>query len=127
MTTTFFINISNHPSSKWSEKQLSAARKYGEVIDWTFPTIGAEWSETEVNGLADQYVSRVSKEFPDPKMVTLHVMGELNFTFSLVARLVAKGYTCIASTTQRMVEEKENQVKEVRFDFVRFRKYSLTL
>lgn len=125
MTTTFFLNISNHPSSKWSEKQLSVARQYGEVTDWSFPSIDAEWRAEEVTTLVDQYMKRIFKEFPDPKQVTIHLMGELNFTFSLVAQLLAQGYVCVASTTQRVVVEKENHVKEVTFDFVAFRKYVL--
>lgn len=32
-----FINLTNHPSDKWSKEQLEAARKYGEVVELVFP------------------------------------------------------------------------------------------
>ena len=34
-----FINLTNYSSEKWSEKQLNAARSYGEIVDIAFPLI----------------------------------------------------------------------------------------
>ena len=28
-----FINLTNHPSDKWSESQRKAAEEYGEIVD----------------------------------------------------------------------------------------------
>ena len=43
-----FINLSNHPSDKWDEKQMEAAKQYGEVMDIPFPSIPAQADENEV-------------------------------------------------------------------------------
>ena len=33
------INLSNHPKETWQEKQLQAARAYGELVDLPFPQL----------------------------------------------------------------------------------------
>ena len=52
----------------------------------------------------------------------VHLMGEMNFTFSLVNKLKANGIKCVASTTVRETVE-ENGVKISKFKFVRYRSY----
>ncbi len=52
-----FINLSNHPSATWSEEQLSAASKYGKIIDINFPNITPEMSDIEINLLISLYFS----------------------------------------------------------------------
>ena len=54
--------------------------------------------------------------------VTVHVMGEMTFTYYLVSLLKAKGITCVASTTERIIEEKDG-MKTSLFKFVKFREY----
>ena len=123
MTSTYFINISNHPSSKWSEIQLKAAQNYVEIIDWGFPTIDPQWGDSEISALADEYVKKVKLLDKSPSAITLHIMGEMTFCHALISRLRCLGYCCMASTTQRLAQEKEDGSKEVRFVFERFRKY----
>jgi len=44
-----FINVSNHPSSKWNKDQLEAARTLGgEVMDVQFPAVDPHWETWEV-------------------------------------------------------------------------------
>lgn len=121
-TTTFFINVSNHPSSKWSESQFCAAKAFGEIVDLPFPQIDPFFSHDQVDGIVKEYVGRISEIAPDGKAV-LHIMGEMTFTFALVHRLKSLGYRCVASTTERKVVEKDNNVKETTFEFIQFREY----
>jgi len=116
-----FVNLSNHPSASWSRKQLKAAMAFGEVIDIPFPDVSPQMDEQEISLLADDYLQRVRDISPDP--CTVHVMGELTFSFVLVNRLQAAGYTCVASTTKRVVEILPDGSKVSKFNFVRFRNY----
>ena len=124
-----FINLSNHPSSKWSAKQIDAALKLsdnGPIIDMPFPNIDPEMSSDEINALSDEYVAKIinlAKEY-ETDYAIIHVMGEMTFTYSLVHNLNNNGYYCYASTTKRNVIEKENGTKISTFEFVQFRRYS---
>ena len=60
-----FINISNHPSDKWSEEMIEAAQQYGQVIDIAFPNVGANWDETKVSEVATKFMEQILK-FENP-------------------------------------------------------------
>jgi len=118
------INLSNHPCSKWSQEQLSAAQQYGEITDMAFPAIDPEFSDADVNSLADEFqknILQLSLNKMEP--VTLHIMGEFTFTFALVNRMKAAGISCVASTTRRNVTDNPDGTKTTVFEFVRFREY----
>ena len=117
-----FVNLSNHPSSDWTEKQLKAAEKYGNVIDVNFPKIPPEADEQAISQIADQYVAMI-RDMTKDKSVTLHIMGEMTFVFRVVLRLNSLGITCVASTTERIAYETDAG-KLSEFHFVRFRKYN---
>ncbi|MCQ2211585.1 MAG: CRISPR-associated protein [Paludibacteraceae bacterium] len=123
MTKSFFLNLSNHPSSKWTVQQITAAKEVGEIIDWTFPQIDPLWPENQISLLADDYYKKIVDLCPKPANITIHLMGEMSFCYALVSRLSTKGYTCVASTTERIVVDRPDGVKEVKFQFVQFRKY----
>lgn len=113
------LNLSNHPSSNWSESQLNTAiQTYGSVEDLPFPNIPPEWDRDRVLQLADDYTARIALS----KASAVHIMGELVFTHLLVTRLEEIGIPCIASTTERIVEM-EGDVKKIRFGFIQFRSY----
>ena len=115
------LNLSNHYSTTWLSNQLECAtQEFGMVIDMPFPSINPEWDFLLVSKLAVNYFEKIITMVPQPNAV--HVMGELTFTFNLVALLKASGITCIASTTNRVVFEKNGQ-KLSRFEFIRFREY----
>ncbi len=118
------INLSNHPSAAWPEAQRAAAREqFGEIIeDWAFPNISPHATAEEVAQLAEDYFQRIAQTTPRPQAV--HLMGEMNFTFALVCRLLKAGYRVVASTTERDVVEQDG-VKTSRFRFVQFRDYTL--
>lgn len=113
------LNLSNHPSLNWSEAQKqAAAAKYGEIRDLPFPQIDPEWEAAQVRQLAEEYESEIRENNP----TAVHIMGEMTFCFKLITRLNAIGILCIASTTERIVMEKEG-VKTSTFKFVQFREY----
>ena len=113
------INLSNHPSTRWTEAQLSAAvNTYGTVKDIPFPNIPPAMTGEELNELTTEYLKKILDIDPH----TVHLMGEMTFTFRLVTILKKMKIPCIASTTNRTVEEKEGK-KIVLFEFVQFREY----
>lgn len=113
------LNLSNHPSPTWPEAQMQAAmEQYGSVQDMPFPNISPDATADEVRRLAEQYEVKVRQADP----AAVHLMGEMTFTFALVQRLQAIGIPCLASTTERIAEEREGQ-KIVTFRFVQFRNY----
>lgn len=117
------INLSNHPSSKWSETQIAAAHSlFGEIVDMPFPAVAPDGDEKYIADLADEYCDKVM-EVSGGEPAVVHLMGEMNLTFILVSLLQNEGYTCIASTTRRIVRELPDGGKEAKFQFVRFRKY----
>ncbi len=56
-----FINISNHPASKWEEEQITAARQYGDIYEISFPDIDANAGEDTMPRISDALVIEVCK------------------------------------------------------------------
>lgn len=113
------INLSNHPFEKWpSDQRNTALQLYGEVRDLDFPNIEPTWSLDQVRQLAEEYLAKIKLLPP----ATVHLMGELTFCFTLASLLKSTGIPCVASTTQRIVEEVEGR-KISTFTFVQFRPY----
>lgn len=115
------INLTNHPSSNWDEKQIQAAKVHGEIKDLSFPCIEPNESSENIVHLTEKYVSYIQEQsqFFD---VTVHVMGEMTFTYAVVSRLKELGIRCVASTTERTVKEEDGK-KISEFRFVQFRDY----
>lgn len=123
MTKSLFLNFSNHHSSKWSDAQIHAAEALGEIVDWAFPIIDPSCTEDQISSLANDYYKKIVDLCPDPANITIHLMGEMNFCFTLISKLTSHNYKCVASTTQRIVEDRADGVKETKFQFVQFRGY----
>jgi len=129
-----FINISNHPSSRWDEKQLEAAKSLGgRVFDLPFPQVDPSASSEEVAELAKKTMSQIwdiikenmtttDTESDDFESVVVHVMGEQVLCWHLLCLLKDRRIPAVASTTERKVEEKDG-VKTSVFQFVQFRHY----
>ncbi len=118
------INLSNHPSRYWSQLQLEAAKKYGEVIDIDFPNINANEGESYIEELAEKYLHEILV-FVDKcgsENCIVHIMGEQNFSFVTVNKLMSIGIKCIASASDRKVSYEKGK-KIVEFNFIRFRYY----
>lgn len=117
-----FINLSNHPSDLWEEKQLKAAKQYGEIIDMPFPQVGPKTSHEDILALADECVHTLEEKAHDTD-ITVHVMGEMTLTYAIVSRLKEMGIRCVASTTERNTAVDDSGVKTSVFAFRMFREY----
>ncbi|MBP3767251.1 MAG: CRISPR-associated protein [Prevotella sp.] len=116
-----FINLTNHPSEKWSEEQLEAARRYGEIVDMTFPIIEPTFTKEDVLRFVKVYTEMI-KGIRE-KQTIVHVMGEMTFTCNLVNALKDLGITSLASTTERNTIMTPDGKKISEFKFVQFREY----
>lgn len=116
------INLSNHPSDLWEEKQLMAAEQFGEIVDIPFPQVGPEASHEDILALAEECVHAIEEKAQDAD-ITVHVMGEMTLTYAIVSRLKEMGIRCFASTTERNTVVDENGVKTSVFVFTMFREY----
>lgn len=132
---SMLINLSNHPSENWGEKQKNEAMaKYKSVVDLPFPHIEPTESIEEVSALAYQYVNKILEMFQfDPNKPfdrinnAVHVMGEMTFTHNVVRQLGYYAITCLASTSQRNVIKESNGLITSVFEFVQFRSYTSDL
>lgn len=119
------LNISNHPSSKWSSAQLEAARSicWGqEVVDLPFPNVPASAESSEVWEMAAELATEANERLPDdcPRKVAM-VQGEASLAFDLTRRLIAAGWIVVVACSERQVVEMGDGTKVARFEFVRFR------
>lgn len=117
------INLSNHPSPRWSDEQKHAASNYGDIVDIDFPSVDPAADSDAIATLAQQYFATVLTHLQaNPEPHAIHVMGEMTFTCAFVMLAQARGLTCLASTSSRNVVEYGGE-KHVRFQFIRFRSY----
>jgi len=114
-----FLNLTNHPSSRWSDAQRTAAEQLATpVVDRRFPAVPADWDLGQVQRLALETVADL------PHGIThALVSGEYTLTVSLVGLLQAHGVRCLAACAERDVVQIDAERKEQRFRFVRFRGY----
>lgn len=117
-----FINLTNHPSGRWSSEQTAAAEEYGEIVDIPFPNVPADADETDVLHIADEYAERITAMNPDAVLC----QGEMTLTYLLVEKLTERGIPVLAACSERCADE-ENRgtgtLKTVEFRFRRFRRY----
>ena len=118
-----FINCSNHSSKNWSEKQLLEARKWGEILDYPFPNVNAEWNEKKIEEIAKEVVNELSKKNP----LAVMCQGEFSLTFQIVEQLKKLNIPVFSACSERKVieyqDENQNTRKITEFSFVKFREY----
>ena len=118
-----FINLTNHPSARWSKEERDAAEKFGKIIDIPFPNIPALLSEDDVRICA----KKVAHDVLDyhPKIVLCQ--GEFTCCFSIIKILMNEGITVVSACSERQVIDELQQdgstVKKSIFKFVQFRAY----
>lgn len=117
-----FINYSNHPSDKWCEAQISAARAFGEIVDLPFAAVNPYKSDVDVEKIAETELRKIL-DLARGKEATVHIMGEQTLTFALIKRLQGCGIRCVASTSERIVRDVDEKTRVAEFNFVRFREY----
>lgn len=114
-----FINFTNHPSRRWKEEQILAAKEYGTtILDFPFP---------EVDPCGDKkYIMRMAKDYSEMIMlmhpVAVLCQGEFCMTHQTVLRLQEKGVMVLSACSERIVEEKDGK-KVSTFVFRGFREY----
>ena len=124
-----FINISNHPSSRWEKEQLDAARELGgEVIDIQFPNVPSAVSGRDVEYMAIELVNDVYFKIEGSDNTVAMVQGESTLATTVVAMLQnICGIKVVAACSDRNVEEivlDDGTVKKnVIFKFIQFREY----
>ena len=59
MAVKIFLNHTNHPSSKWSVEQISAAKIFGEIVDVPFPNIPPQLDENEVKEIVAENLQEI--------------------------------------------------------------------
>ena len=122
------INLSNHPSNNWDQKQSQTAiSSFGSISDLPFPSIDPSWHKEKLFEQAKIYFDKICSMLDqcanEPKQNAVHIQGEFTFVYQLVALLKSSGIKCVASTSIRNVVELENGQKIVSFSFVQFREY----
>lgn len=117
------INLSNHPSDRWGKKQLDLASQYGEIVDIGFPAIDPYGSSEEIDSLVEYYYKQILI-YEKPVIM---LQGEYIFTYRLVCRLKAAGFTVVAGCSDRRtieyVDESGNTTRKSEFEFIGFKEY----
>jgi hypothetical protein len=118
-----FINLSNHPTTKWEAAQINAVpKKYGSIVDLAFPNIPPKMNADDVASLAKEYFGKISQLVGTDTDNAIHLMGETVFVYILATLLLKSGFDVMASTTERIVSY-ENNSKISIFHFIRFRQF----
>lgn len=116
-----FINVSNHPSKGWGERQMQAAEVFGQVVDVAFPNVPPTASLGDVESLADKCAEQIKALCPVAAMVS----GEATLAAAVVRRLQTARIVCYVATTERVVTETKlpdgSVDKAARFEFVAWR------
>ncbi len=118
-----FINHTNHPSTRWSEEQCSAAEKFGTIIDFPFPDIAPQLSEKEVFLIVKENYVKILAMEPDAVLC----QGEFCYTIAMTELLKQQGIPVMAACSERCSRESISSDgsthKTNEFRFVRFRNY----
>ncbi len=117
-----FINISNHPSSQWTDEQILAASEYGQIIDIPFPQITPGITSQEMDMLVDNTINTIQSLHP----AAILVQGEYIFTYRLVRNLKLRNFHVYAAQSVRDVVEihkPDGTYKDVHFHFSGFMEY----
>lgn len=121
----YFINLTNHPASRWSAEQLDSAKRYGKVVDMEFPQIPPTATQEDIKKMAKSIAEDICGTYQIGDGVL--VQGEMTFTYAIVHELQSHGIVCFAACSDRVTEEVVNPdgttTKRSTFKFVQFREY----
>ena len=121
----YFVNITNHDSSKWSNEQREKAEKYGEIIEYGFPHVIPIESSQRLRARAINICDDIINKFGND--IVALVQGEMTLTYKLVNEFKRHNITCLAATSERVVTENVqpdgSTKKQATFKFVAFREY----
>lgn len=122
-----FVNCSNHPSNRWAEDQISAAKwAGGDIVDIPFPPVNPRATHDEVAATAKDIAGRILSLNPNYVMV----QGEMTLTYEIVRRLREfrpVDLHVVAATSERDIREELMADGTTRrssvFKFVQWREY----
>lgn len=120
---TLTINVSNHPSSGWSESQ----RGSDIIIDVPFPQIPPDETPEGIQDIVENTLTSVLEliyDAPAHRSTRVFVAGEQVVSFALVNRLHQEGISVVSATTERIVEERDGKKISV-FRFVEWRRFPI--
>jgi len=122
----YLINISNHPSSRWSQQQLDSAKQFCEqIIDVQFPLVDPNASEREIHQLASDIFQKHILSLPEWKNSVVMVQGEFSLSYALFMLCKSNALPVVIPTTKREAHEKVlpdgSVIKKAIFRFVRWR------
>jgi len=121
-----FINFTNHPFNKWSDEQKEATKIYGSVIDMPFPCVDPTATESDIERMGDAIVDKI--ETMNTKAVLCQ--GEFSLSYYVIQTLQAKNITVLCACSERKVIESVDTngqaIKTSYFQFVQFKKYSMS-
>ena len=123
-----FINVSNHPSSTWSESQRNAALKGGAtIVDMPFPAVPPTATRNDIRDMGYQLINRIDSTIVScggsESTTTITIVGEFSLTIFVVVklRLLLPGLKVVVATSERNTVINEDGSKTIRFEFVQFR------
>lgn len=112
------VNISNHPSDKWSEDQKVGFEK---IIDIVFPGISLQ---DNVEIIADDIYTKIHDGLKlMPWDAAIMVQGQHVATFAIVACLLNAGYKVLSAYTKRIVTDNPDGSKTSIFRFGGYQEY----
>ena len=118
-----FVNHTNHLSVQWSPEQIAAAEEYGEIADFPFPSIDANFDEAQISALVEVNGKKIIAMNP----AAVLCQGEYSYTYAIINFLKKNKIVVIAAASERIVEERVTEdgatQKISLFKFVRFRQY----
>lgn len=120
------LNLSNHPSTKWGEKQKNTAiEQYGSIQDMSFPHVQPTATSDDIKKLAANYVKQIRQlaKAKENQPFAVHIMGEMTLIFRIIKLLKRSKITCVASTTFRDTIDNPDGSKTFKFEFIQFREY----
>ena len=117
------VNHTNHLSAQWSPEQIAAAEEYGEIADFPFPNINANFDEVQIAELVEVNGKKIIAMNP----AAVLCQGEYSYTYAMINFLRKNNVIVIAAASERIVEERVTEggatQKISMFKFVRFRQY----
>ena len=124
-----FLNYSNHPSDKWSQEQIAAAQRYGEIADCPFPAVPSAATAEEIARLAQTECARILEllQARGDKENAVLCQGEFTLCFGVITLLKSHGVTVVAAVTERVAKETtraDGTAEKISvFQFMGFREY----
>ena len=83
MKEKVFINHTNHAAEDWSAAQITAAEKFGRVVDFPFPEVPPSFTVEEVRTMVLKNLQEILKL----SLAAVLCQGEFNYTVAMVEEL----------------------------------------